>query len=83
VRDGDKRIATVEVERLNGTGVSIAQMRGPCNAILPKPLQTRLSRWLRRGDWVLPKAGGVDFADDQQPGGGALADLDLDLEIPF
>jgi hypothetical protein len=76
VRDGDKRIATVEVERFNGTGVSIAQMRGPCNAILPKPLQTRLSRWVRRGNWVVPKAGGDlsaprHFADD------------LDLEIPF
>jgi len=51
VRKGDERVATVEVMRaLNGDGVSIRQMRGTANSILPVPLQTKLRKWARERD---------------------------------
>ncbi len=54
-RDGDGRVATIEVRRGGDAGVSIVQMRGPCNAILPKPLRARLQRWAgQRDKWTLP-----------------------------
>jgi PcfJ-like protein len=53
-RDGDQRIATIEVGR-NGDGTFINQMRGACNSMLPKPLQAKLTRWSRERDkWNLP-----------------------------
>jgi pimeloyl-ACP methyl ester carboxylesterase len=53
-RHGDKRLATIEVERFNG-GVSISQMRGPCNAVLPKATQELLKRWCgQRNVWADP-----------------------------
>jgi hypothetical protein len=54
-RDGEAHVATVEVRRANGHGVTIAQMRGPYNAVLPKPVQAQLTRWVRQRDkWQLP-----------------------------
>ena len=55
MHDGKTRIATVQVQRYGEDGISIAQMRGPCNAILPKPLQAQIVRWARQKDkWTLP-----------------------------
>jgi PcfJ-like protein len=45
VRQGDKRVATIEVERTRDGRVAITQMRGLCNAILDKTLQTALRKW--------------------------------------
>jgi len=54
-REGETRIATVEVGRVGENSVSIVQMRGSCNALLPKPLQACLMRWARQKDkWRLP-----------------------------
>jgi hypothetical protein len=57
-RDGDRRIATIEVcrrDHLDKTTIFIGQMRGPCNALLPPQLQAKLTRWAREGDrWTLP-----------------------------
>lgn len=54
-REGDKRTATIEVVG-ESMVVSIRQMTGPCNAILPRPVQTTIYRWLRQKDrWTLPK----------------------------
>jgi hypothetical protein len=51
VRKGDERVATVEVMRApNGEGVSIRQMRGIANSILPVPLQTKLRKWAGERD---------------------------------
>jgi hypothetical protein len=53
-RDGDQRIATIEVGR-NGEEIFINQMRGSCNSILPEPLQAEFTRWvLERNKWTLP-----------------------------
>jgi hypothetical protein len=53
-RQDGKRVATIEVQRINGS-VSIAQMRGPCNAVLTKPTQDLLRRWCRqRNAWADP-----------------------------
>ena len=55
VRQGDERIATVEVGRRGDTRVVIEQMRGPCDALLPKPLQAKLNRWAgEKNKWSLP-----------------------------
>ena len=53
-REGDQRIATIEVSR-NGEEIFISQMRGSCNSMLPQPLQAKLTRWvLERDKWNLP-----------------------------
>jgi PcfJ-like protein len=66
-RDGDQRIATIEVTR-NGEKISINQMRGACNSMLPKPLQAKLTRWAgERDKWNLPirePVKAVHFGDD-------------------
>jgi hypothetical protein len=68
-RDGDQRIATIEVSR-NGEQIFINQMRGACNSILPQPLQTKLTRWvLERDKWNLPMRApvmAVDALDDDE-----------------
>ena len=43
-------------------------MKGPCNALLPKPLQAKLNRWAsERGKWTLPPEGvrGRQSTDDE------------------
>ena len=68
VRQGDQRIATVEVGRRGDKRVQIEQMKGPCNALLPKPLQAKLNRWAsERGKWTLPPEGvrGRQSTDDE------------------
>ena len=69
-REGDQRIATIEVSR-NGEQIFITQMRGPCNSILPQPLQAKLTRWvLERDKWNLPirePVKAVDCSDDEIP----------------
>jgi hypothetical protein len=65
-RDGDQRIATIEVSR-NGQEISITQMRGACNSILPEPLQAELTRWvLERDKWTLPIRESVKAVDHQE-----------------
>jgi hypothetical protein len=65
-RDGDQRIATIEVSR-NGQEIFINQMRGACNSIVPLPLQNKFRRWVRERDkWDLPigkPAKAVDASD--------------------
>ena len=62
-RQGDKRIATIEVER-TGDRIGIAQMRGPCNALLCGNLQSTLRRWAgQRAKWKIPQPTGVPSGD--------------------
>jgi hypothetical protein len=68
-RDGDQRIATIEVSR-NGEDIFIKQMRGVCNSMPPKRLQAKLTRWvLERDKWNLPMREPVKAVDS--------------LDIPF
>src|SRR5207237_1367222 len=43
-RDGDQRIATIEVSRAD-SGIFINQMRGICNSVLSPQLQAKFTRW--------------------------------------
>jgi hypothetical protein len=45
VRNGDERIATVELEKVNGL-VRPAQIRGQCNAQPPKKVRAAVMKWL-------------------------------------
>ena len=76
VREGEARVATVEVCRSFGNGsILIAQMRGPCNSILAKPLQTRIKRWASQKDrWPRPP---------EWPARTSPSFFDDDNEIPF
>jgi hypothetical protein len=58
VLKGEERVATVEVGQNNGK-VFVVEMRGPCNAMLPKPIETKLLRWAGEKDkWTLPVLAG-------------------------
>jgi hypothetical protein len=70
-RDGDKRIATIEVSR-NSEKIFIRQMRGVCNSVVPPALEAKFTRWAReRNEWKLPPHEPVRAANL------------LDDEIPF
>jgi hypothetical protein len=45
VREGDRRIATFELVRANGRA-ELRQIRGICNAQVPKEIATAVRRWL-------------------------------------
>ena len=76
-RQGEKRVATIEVKRTDDGRVVIKQMRGPCNAILDGKMQATLRRWVgQRAKWRVPepRRGGLDprcplddAADDDIP----------------
>jgi hypothetical protein len=53
IRDGDKRIATVEIKR-SGDKAEIGQMRALCNAPAPKEIVAAARRWLRAQKNELP-----------------------------
>jgi PcfJ-like protein len=69
VRNG-ATLATVNVERDRDGKVRIDDMRGPCNAVLPKPLQAKIRRWFQRGDWTLPAISPATYQDwvDEEDG---------------
>src|SRR5438445_4874417 len=48
IREGDKRIATVEIARDQDDKPYLGQIRGPCNASAPKEVVEATERWLRR-----------------------------------
>jgi hypothetical protein len=54
IREGDKRIATVEIARDQHDKPYLAQIRGPCNAPAPKAIVTAAERWLRSQKKELP-----------------------------
>jgi hypothetical protein len=48
VREGEQRIATAELIRPTEAGQpALGQLRGPCNALPPKDIQTAVKKWLR------------------------------------
>ena len=47
IRRGGERIATIQLGRRNPAGVAIAQIRGPCNARVPKQIEAAAQKWLR------------------------------------
>jgi hypothetical protein len=50
-------LATIEVQRQSDGVVRIVQMRGPCNALVPKATQQLLRRWCaQRNAWRVPAA---------------------------
>jgi len=67
VREGDKRIATFELVR-NGNGAkpALGQIRGNCNAHVPKQITEAVRRWLRVQKW-----------DDDHPEGVSNDDICL------
>ena len=83
----EQRIATVEVVKVyggeKGCGATVNQMRGPCNAILPKATQNKIRQWVKHGTWALPDPEPYPFLGHQNfIGGGGLV-ADIDAEIPF
>jgi hypothetical protein len=56
IREGDKRIATVEIARDQDNRPALGQVRGPCNAPAPKEVVTAARRWLRSRKNELPAA---------------------------
>jgi PcfJ-like protein len=54
IREGDKRIATVEITRAEDNKPKLGQIRGPCNAPAPKEVVTATKRWLRSQKNELP-----------------------------
>ena len=78
-RDDEQRVATISIQRNSG-GVSIEQMRGPCNAILPKKTQAEIRRWVRqKSKWCLPEIAPPLWGSHCCNRQGQ----DLDDEIPF
>jgi hypothetical protein len=53
-REGDKRIATVEIVRADDNKPKLGQIRGPCNAPAPKEVVMATKRWLRSQKNELP-----------------------------
>jgi hypothetical protein len=54
IRDGDKRIATVEIKRGEDNKAKIGQIRAPCNEPAPKEINAAARRWLRAQKNELP-----------------------------
>jgi hypothetical protein len=54
IREGDKRIATVEIARGQHDKPHLGQIRGPCNAPATEEIVTAAKRWLRSQRNELP-----------------------------
>jgi hypothetical protein len=78
-RKGDQRVATIEVRRVNRS-VQIVQMRGACNAILPKATQELLRRWCRQRNAWRPPEPKPDRSHVFQI---RPDEFDFDPEVPF
>lgn len=69
VRQGDVRVATLELRR-NGGGIAIGQVRGACNVPPPKQVALAVRSWVRSQR---------EFRFPPEPGSG----VPLDDDIPF
>jgi hypothetical protein len=54
VREGDERIATIEIVRDQDDRPRLGQVRGPCNASASKEVDRAIRRWLRSQKSELP-----------------------------
>jgi PcfJ-like protein len=80
-RRADQHIATIEVQRQSDGGVRIVQMRGTCNALVPKPTGQLLRRWCgQRHAWKVPEPPKPDRSNVFCL---ATGEIDFDDGIPF
>jgi len=73
VREGDNRIATFELVRNGHARPALGQIRGNCNAHVPKEITEAVRRWVRVQKW--------DEAAHRRHTGETLAPPDDGLDV--